>query len=334
MEKAKLAAVRAILFGGKAGVPAGGAAYYMMQASDSPVMNEFSEHMTTGLADWMLNSAIDMFLNQPTGEIGEEFKQSDLNVSSILSPLPNTLPFLDFVIAAKNLADDIPYNNTMRLPVLGASGSVFEAVRDISNMWAVEEYDTPEKLQRAGLELLEATSSVNNLTKYMMLKNFGDKHSKLGRNYGLNVIESNMEAQLFGIVTQEEIDMFELGGLKKDRTNFVKTKADEIYMALQKMNNGDKTMDDFYEYSRKLRLMLSFVDEELRADIQKEVDSKARFNMQDNKTNIFNFIMQHHKDKNDKYIRQLIEKLKQSKDPRDQRELRRLYNEGILDGNE
>lgn len=334
MERAKLAAVRAILFGGKAGIPAGGAAYYMMQASDSPVMNEYSEQMKRGVSDWLLDNAIDMFINTPSGEIGEEFKKSDLNISSVLSPLPNTLPFLDFVIAAKNLADDIPYNNKMRLPFFGASGSVFEAIKDISNMYAVNEYDTVEALQMAGYELLESMSGVNNFAKYMMLKNFGDKHSKLGRNYGLNVIESNMAAQLFGIVTQEELDMFELKGLQKDRTDFVKSTADEIYMSLQKMNDKQKTVDDFYTYSSKLRTLLSFTDEDLRDEIMREVDKKARFNMQDNKTNIYNFILQHHKEKNDKYIRQMIEKLKESKDPRDQRELKRLYDEGIVNGNE
>lgn len=329
-ERAKLAAVRAVLFGGKSGVPLGGAAYYFSQHMDSPVVQEYSEQFKTGVADWLLNNTIDLFLN-PDNDPDKEWKPSDLNVSSMLSPLPNTLPYMDFIIGLKNMADDIPYNSTLRIPFLGASGNVFNIARDISNMYAVETYDTKESLELAGYMLLESMSSYNNFAKFMMLKNYGDKISKLGRNYGLNVIESNMGAQLVGITTQEEIDMFELKALQKDRTNFVKQTSDEIYSFMQRMNNRQGEMDDFYTYSKKLRNMLTHVDPDIRAEIIKEVDSKARFNMASNKENIYEFLFKHHKqDGNDKFIRQMIMKLKDSKDPRDQKVVEQFFKEGLI----
>lgn len=330
VEKGKLAAARAVLYGGKAGIPLGGAAYYFAQHSDSPVVQEYSEQFKTGVADWLLNNTIDLFLNQDL-DPDKEWKPSDLNVSSMLSPLPNTLPYMDFIIGLKNMADDIPYNSTLRIPFLGASGNVFNIAKDISNMYAVETYDTKESLEMAGMMLLESMSSYNNFAKYMMLKNFGDKVSKLGRNYGLNVIESNMGAQLVGITTQEEIDMFELKALQKDRTDFVKQTSDEIYTFLQKMNNRQGEMDDFYTYSKKLRNMLTHVDPDIRAEIIKEVDSKARFNMASNKENVYEFLFKHYKqDGNDKFIRQMIMKLKDSKDPRDQKVLNQFFKEGLI----
>lgn len=323
-EKAKLSAARAALFGLK-GVPVGGGIAALVHGLNDPELNKMVEQAQGGLADFITNNLIDIWTNDPLSE--EVIQPSDLAISPSLSPLPDTVPYWEMFTELKKMYDGSPTNP--RFAFVGATGSLFEAIKDLKGFYSVNDLSTEESLKAAGMEIMEIASGYNNFAKYMMLKNFGDKADKLGRKYGLNIAEKNMIAQLFGITTWEEVNLHEIRNIQFERTDYIKTRAKEIHEGLAKLR--DKVgQEDYHEFKRRQRILNSFSDPDLVEEIEKEVDKMVQFNVRDKKENVYRYIMEHYKTKNDKYMNEMLGKLEASNNPQDKEFLRRLKREGVV----
>ncbi len=301
-ERGKLAAVRALMWGSK-GAVLGGLISWLVGKHADPETQAAYHDLEGGLVDWFANKQIDMWLRKP----GE--KPSDLSISASMSPMPESLPYVDFIINAKKLFDNDP---TMpRFAFTGAAGSAMKAAEEIHNIYKVNEGGDAVSLQKSIMELAKITSGYSNYMKMMMLKEAGDKIDKMGNPMGLTSTRSQVVAQMFGVISKEEEYLYKINESMRDRKDFVETRAKEIHTALNNFKNRWGT-PEFKEWVRVQQILNTFTPEELRQDVEARVDAMQLQDWGSRKDSAYTSVMEAMKQQNDEFVNRSLGYIKTS----------------------
>lgn len=299
-ERAKLAAVRAALWGTK-GLALGGFISYLVGEHTDTLTQEQWLKFEGGLVDLAANTIIDTWLRKP----GE--KESDLSIAASMSPMPEFLPYADFIINAKQLFDNDP--RMPRFAFTGAIGSAMKAAEEIKNIFKVNEYGTPGSLIMSGTELAKLASGYNNYTKMRMLSEFDDKKDKMGNFMGLESTRSQMVAQMFGVISKEEEYLYKINENSRDRKDFIETRAKEIHLGLTNYK-GRWGEPDFKEYVRVQRILTSFTPPEMQAEIEMRVDQLQSQEWESRKESAYTDLQKAIQQGGDEYVNRTIAMLR------------------------
>lgn len=304
-ERGRLAATRALLWG-KRGVPAAGIATWLLGEYGTAETQQTWDDFTGGFADKIANSVIDMWLSDPSK------KKSDLAFASALSPIPEHLPYVDFIVSVKKALGG--ETNHKAFPALGGMGNAMKAATEISNIFKVNERNTAESLTQAALELAKLTSGYNNYAKAKHMAEFDRKADKFNNDLGISVTRAQVVAQLFGIISKEEEHLYKIQESLRDRANYVETRAQEIHTALNKhaQRYGDP---EFHEWVRTQEILNYFTPEELRRDVEDRVDQLQLRDYESKKESAYTTIMKHLNAETDKYITKGLALLAQDTSP-------------------
>ena len=301
-ERAKLAAVRTLLWGAK-GAALGGLVSWMIGEHTDPDTQAAYHELEGGLVDWIANKQIDMWLRKP----GE--KESDLSISASMSPMPEFLPYVDFIINAKKLFDDNP--SMPRFAFTGAIGSAMKAAEEIKNIYRVNEHGDAASFQKSAIELAKITSGYSNYMKMRMLQEMDDKIDKFGNPMGLTTTRAQVVAQMFGIISKEEEYLYKINESLRDRKDFIETRAQEIHTALNNFKQRWGT-PEFKEWVRVQQILNTYTPEELRMEVEARVDQLQLKDWGSRKDSAYTAIMEAIKQENDKYVNRSLGYLKQN----------------------
>lgn len=318
-ERTRLAASRVALYG-MWGVPGSFAidAWFQKYAEEG-TKTEWNK-WKRGMTDWVVNNMINSMMSE--GDV-----KTDVAIAESLSPLPKTLPYLDLVAELSKFGKDGAGNP--RLPFTAAMGSVFEAAGDISSIYRSKALDTEQAAERAGRLTLQLASGYNNWAKAMMIKNFGDITDKLGNPKGLNLTRAEMMFQFFGVNSEKVLAQYQAQNFKQERESFIKQHSQEIHRQLMGMRT-QFGKEGFSEYVNQLNSLASLVDEDLRDEIKLEVLRLDKQSLLTKNESLLLYIVEHHKEKNDRYMSSMIGALTSTENPQAQRNIEALKKEGII----
>ncbi len=316
--KAKLAAARTMLYG-MYGTVGGGMIDWWVKEHGSIDQQADWNKWKGGIVDWFTNKSIDIMMDK---------EGSDLALSDSLSPMPEFVPYWDFIKEASKMFDNSASTNP-RFPSFGAFGSMMEAGRDFKSIFSVKDPDTEEAFTMLLREAAEMTSGWKNWEKAMMIQEMGDKKDKFGNKMGLNLDFVDSIAQMFGVITREELAGYRMQETKLAREDFIKTRAQAIHEQLIKFKNkiGDP---DYLEWRRRTNVMLSGVPAEIRDAIEDQVISMDKISYDTKKESVLFYIRDHAKHENDKFLVEMVGHLRASDNPADQEFLRRLRTHNII----
>ena len=299
------------------------------------VLNELVTHVTDpefqakwheykgGLMDVITNKLImDSFR-----EAGE--KESTLAVSGSMSPMPSSHPLIQVVEELSKAIDGAPTNP--RFAFTGAVGSVYEAAKDIKNMFTANEFDTPEALKMVMRELAETTSGYNNFAKAMMIHEAQNKIDKVGRSLDLEMTGKEVAAQMLGVITREEQMQYAMSNAKFEEDAFVKQRAKELDEFMRKNQQNYKT-EVWDEYMRRFRNINSVTPQHLRDRVEDEFHSLQAKQLKSGKESNFAYILNNIRQANGTKLNEMIGYLMASKDKESQELLQKLKDEGLIEG--
>lgn len=319
--KAKIAAARVAIYGAY-GVPG----YALVDSlfsefTDSDTQAQF-QRWKGGVLDLVTNTTIDLLLSDSNDA------PSDLALSARIGPIPETVPYYDMVSSLVKFAGGNQKSDA-RMPFTNAIGSVFESVNDYVSLFRVGQLDTEDALKLAIQEAAELSSGYKNYGKAVMAMEMGDKVDKMGNKLGLNLSYTDGIAQMFGVVTKQELALYKMRETKQEREDFINQRSTEIHQQLLKSRTklGEP---EFLEFRRRLQVLNSFTPEEMRSEIfEKVIRMDAQSFREKGDSNIM-YIIQNAKQKNDKHIEEMVGYLKASDDPRSQQALKRLIDNNII----
>lgn len=321
--KVKLAAARAALYGA-AGIPGAGFVMKMLDehtdGAPQEVKNEFQKYKG-GLADLITNSTIDLMFAEP-GDI-----PSDLAVSDRIGPLPDTLPYVDLLWSMYKFATGQKVDSP-RFPFIGATGAVYDAVTDINNLFKAREFDTIEGAQMIITEIAEMASFYNNYGKAAIIAEIGDKKDKFGQNLGLELSYKHAVAQLFGIVSHQELSQRIQKENMKERDEYLTQRTNDLYNGMLLLR--DKIgKPEFAEYVRRAKVLAAGTNEADKEEIIRRFIAKDKENYKSKKDSLMLYLRDHYKEGYDKHIANMIATLSNGT-PKDKALYERLQKERIL----
>lgn len=318
--KAKLAAARMAIYG-VYGIPAYSVIDNMFKEFADADDQADWERWKGGVLDASVNTMIDLFLS------GEDDPPSDLALSDRIGPLPETVPYYDMIHQLAKFASGDKSN--ARLPFMNAVGSVYESVNDFVNLFKAGNLETEDALKLVIQEAAELTSGYKNYAKARMAMEMSDKMDKMGNSLGLNLTYTDAVAQMFGVVTREELSLYKMTENKKEREDFIEQRATEIHQGLLKFrgNLGDP---DFLEWRRRIKVLNSVTPEELQHEVLERVLRKDKQSFMTKKESNLMYLRDNAKQKNDKFIEEMVGYLKSSDDPQSQAHLKRLIDNNII----
>lgn len=314
-ERAQLATARALMWGTK-GIPAAGLATYIISEHTDSLTQEEWRKFEGGFADLIANNVIDTWLRKP----GE--KASDLAISSSLTSIPETLPYLDFIIAMKKAIND--GEGLRSFPFVGGMGRLNKAAHEISTIWSLnEEGQTTDSLKMSMYEVAKLASGVNNYDKAMYMREMDDKANSFGTNLGIQTTRAQVVAQMFGIISKEEEHLYLIKDSLKERNDFIERRAQEIHLDLNKHAKrfGDPSYTDWVKQQRTL---LSYTPESVRREIEARVDSLQLKQYEATKESAYTTILNNIGAEEDKWINKAMGVLGVSTNPKDKEIVRRV----------
>lgn len=320
-ERANIGAARMALYG-MYGVPAGLAIDMFIQKYAGEDTKKEWDGWKRGLSDWAVNNVLRALVDGPD-------EKSNIAISSALSPLPETLPYFDLLRELMKYGEDGKGN--LRLPFVNSTSSVYKGVSDMWNVFRTGVLDTPQALDRAGRIAMETMSGYNNYAKAMMLKNYGDKMDKMGNQLGLGATHAEMYAQFFGITTEREVAYYAARDQMKQREDFVKKYSEDVHRQLMGMRT-QFGKEDFQTYVDRMKSLTSLLDPSIQDAVRESVMKLDRQSLLTKNESILMYIIEHHKQGNDRYVSSMIAHLTSSDNPQAQRNIEALKKEGIYNG--
>lgn len=322
--KVKLAAARLFVYG-KYGVPG----YALIDSlvsnfADSDAQAEWNK-WGGGMTDLLLNTTIDLFLSDP------DTPPSDLALAARIGPMSESLPYYDLMHELVKFS--FAGKSDTRVPIFNATGSVFEAARDFTNIFRTTEVGTVEAFKMVALEAAEMSTQVKNWGKAQMIMEMQDKSNKFGQNLGLELTTKHAIAQMFGVVSQQELNQYKMNENKKEREEFIEQRASQIHQDLVKLKTKIGT-PEFMEWVRRTKVLNTFTPDALQEEVFLRVLKKDRDDHIGKQASNIMYIRDNAKAKNDKYIEEMLGYLKSCNSDVCQQNLKRLIDNGIVKGNE
>lgn len=249
-QRAKLAAARFALYGGKYGIPGGAIAYHFIEQSDNEEVKDAAEFIKRGTVDAATNGLL--------ASLVEPEEKHDLAVSKILSPYSEGfLPYFAVGWETMKLFDDKPQGP--RYPAFGIMSAFGQATEDIQGWFITREVNETTFPQMA-MEAAEVASGFNNYTQGLLMLGMRDKVTKMGNRYGLEFTVAEAYAKMtLGLGTQKEEDLWKLVELDKEPGKQRKEIAKIIHrqMSNQKLKGKE---EDYETRVRKLNSFISLLD--------------------------------------------------------------------------
>lgn len=322
--KVKLAAARLFVYG-KYGVPG----YALIDSlvsnfADSDAQAEWNK-WGGGMTDLLLNTTIDLFLSDP------DTPPSDLALAARIGPMSESLPYYDLMHELVKFS--FAGKSDTRVPIFNATGSVFEAARDFTNIFRATEVGTAEAFQMVASEVAEMSTGYKNWVKAQMIMEMQDKSNKFGKNLGLELTTKHAIGQMFGVVSQQELNQYKMNENKNERDEFIEQRASQIHQDLVKLKTKIGT-PEFMEWVRRTNVLNTFTPEALQEKVFERVLSKDRDAFMNAQESNIMYIRDNAKAKNDKYIEEMLGYLKSCNSDVCQQNLKRLIDNGIVKGNE
>lgn len=304
-QRARLAATRALLWGTKYGVLGGAAAYYFIDRSDNPVVQEQAEVFKRGLADRAFNKLMEAITGTP----------GDIAISPGLSPYGQYgagLPYVDVYFEMLKMFDDKPAGP--RFPAFGAAGTVMDAIGRMQS-WSITKDVTHESFGKMVWEAAKVASSMNNWAKGQLMLSTKEKMTKLGNNLGLEFTASEAYAQMLGFTTYKEQALWDSATFMTEYKDRNKQMATQIHQWM--INQLKETGKEDFE--TKIDLLLSFTsmlkddknwtDQDIR-DVTQQVFEMDKQSFKDVKTSVFMTLLKARSDKNAEELKAAENKLR------------------------
>lgn len=295
-EKAKLVAARAVLYGAKWGVPGGALAYYFVDRSEDETVQEYSNVLKRGLADRAMNS----LFNALSGS-----EQADLLVSRGMAPYSESttgIPYVEVIGEFAKLWDGKDATNP-RLPALGAAASVNEAIGRMRSWFVTQDVTDENVFKRSLMEAFSVASSMNNFAKSQLMLSTKEKITKNGNKLGLDFTASEAYAQMLGIGTWKEEELWAGIGASMDRKDKIEQMATNIHKWMEYQQNTMKSEDPIQRFD----MLTSFVtmlkddknwtDQDITELYQLTIEKMKRVS-KDTNTSLLEAYIKAHSDKN------------------------------------
>lgn len=271
-DRARMAAARALLWG-SAGIPGA----FLVDAlfdkyADEETLTEYRE-WKRGVFDWVANNVI----NQVVETIhGPQSTKTDINFADSMSPIPHSLPYLDFYQELSKMFNSNPKENA-RFASWAATTSVGKAASDMWRLYRSDLIDSPDDLKRVAYEKAKILSGQNNFAKAMFMAEYDDLANKFGVNQGLNFTRAEIAAQLFGLNSQKIMDQYYLGKLMGEKSSFIKEEAQAVYEDIRRWRaEGYITTPE--EFISALNKRSALVSEEVQTEVRDAVWKLDRAN--------------------------------------------------------
>lgn len=308
-QRARLAVARMALWGAKYGTVGGAAIYYYIDKSEDKTIKENANVLRVGIMDRatrMLTDALTDSGNSPELQVGK-------------SVSPYGVPYADLYFEVLKAVDGDATTDP-RFPAVGAMSTLYEAKGKIQSWFIPNRISGVESWKQAFLQASKVASGMNNLAKAEIMFGMRDKISKNGNHTGLEATAGTALAQVFGITTWAEEDIYKAGSFMKDRGARITNQAEQIHQwmvnqaSVEGSRDGLDTIDDLSAYMNVLRDDEIYTDVELGEIYSKVVDMQIKA-YKDTKTSILLNIYRHLSEKNDSNLQNAIDKLKQHLTP-------------------
>jgi hypothetical protein len=283
--KVKLAAARMAIYGAS-GVPGGMLITHLVDEYATEDMKDLYDKLKGGLLNALTNLTVDI----ATGSTG-----SDLDLASRIGPLSGTHPMVDFLWEMSSFALGDKKAENPRFPFVNATGAVYEAAKDIKNLFAVKDYDTAEGLAMVLGEIAEVAAQTNNINKAMMIMELGDKKDRLKKNLGLELSYKHAVAQMFGIVSEKELALWRAKQFTRDHTEYVSERVTELHEQLLKMKDKIGT-PDYMEWERRVGILNAATPKEVRGQVYEGLRKKDRDHYENTGESVILYLRDHYQD--------------------------------------
>jgi len=220
-QRARLAAVRLLMYGPRYGLPIGGLVDTFINNTDNDETKKLLKQAERGLLDVALNS----LLQTATGE------PADVNFAKSFTPYSDFgLPTIEVFFEMAKIFSDKP--TAPRFPALGAITAVEETLGKLNGWFTARPMNTPEEWTKALNEVAKLASGWSNISKMQIMLATHDKYTKLGSPLGLKATVGESIAQAFGMTTFREDDLFAAAKDLQDRNALIKTMSEDIHKSL------------------------------------------------------------------------------------------------------
>lgn len=247
-EKARLVAARAVLYGAKWGIPGGALAYYFIDRSEDEEVQKYGDTLKRGLVDRTMSS----LFNALSGS-----DQADLLVSRGMAPYSESttgIPYVEVIGEFAKLWDGKDATNP-RLPALGALGSVNEAIGRMRSWFVTKDVTNEDVFKRTMMEAFSVASSMNNFTKAQLMLSMKEKVTKNGNKLGLDFTASEAYAQMLGVGTWKEEELWAGITATMDRKDRIEQMATNIHKWMEYQQSTMKSDDPVQRFD----MLTSFV---------------------------------------------------------------------------
>lgn len=224
-QRARLAAARLIMYGPRFGLPIGRMMNHFLNSVDDEESRELLRLAERGMIDHMVNGLIYIV----TGKAG------DLNISANLSTYSEYgLPQIETLFEFWKIFDDKPSNP--RFPAIGAIGAVEQIGSLWKSWWRADEF-TLENANKILYESLSFASGMGAVGRAVLMYELGDKFTKAGVPLGMKSTAFEAIAQVFGVGTFREEDLYEAAVYMGDYDRIIKNTAKDMHEAFVKLYN-------------------------------------------------------------------------------------------------
>jgi len=299
-EKARLIAARATLWGAKYGLPGGALIYYFVDRLSDDEENidikQNADIIKRGLAD----RALDSLFNALSGS-----DNADLLVSKGMSPYSESttgIPYVELVAEFAKLWDGKDATNP-RLPGLGALSATSEAIGKMRSWFVTKDVTNENVFKRTMMEAFTVASSMNNFGKGQLMLSTKDKITKTGNSLGLDFTASEAYAQMFGIGTWKEDELWNGIGASMDRKQRIEDMATNIHkwmenqMTVMKSEDPITRFDMLTSFVTMLKDDKNWTDQDIQ-ELYESVIEKTKRTSKDTNTSLLEAYIKAHRDKN------------------------------------
>ena len=235
-ERAKLSAMRMLWYGPKYGAPLG------IMIGFNNWLKSLDNESAQAYAEWADQGGLaDVWYNTVLGAItGTDPKAL---YSATLSPYGHKAGGVvyDYFLASIGLFTGVT-SQDHRYPSSHFYGRMGDAIRAASMIWRIddESISTVRKLTGTASAIAKVTSGWSNTSKAAIILATGDKYSKLGQPYGLDLNVGEAWAQMLGFNTVREVEMWALAEQITDTKKRNKQLAGDLYKYAWQMDKVEQ----------------------------------------------------------------------------------------------
>jgi len=293
-QRARLAAVRLLMYGPRFGLPVGGLVDYYINRTDNDETKELLKNAERGLLDMGLNA----LLKAVTSE------DADVNIAKDFSPYsPMGLAPIETIFEMSKVFGDRP--QSPRFPSLSAITAAEETFSKIKGWFTAKEMNTIEDYVKAFNEVAKLSSGWNNISKAAVMYSVNDKFTKAGSPLGLQTTRGEAFMQIFGVTTFREEDLIKAGQALAERTQEIKVMAKDIHNTLSSIYKAyPEDADKQAEYLNSLVNVLDWSEQD-KLDLYTAVLDLDKQGQVDMNTSVLVKILQKTGDRNSEDVNKL-----------------------------